>query len=284
MLHSWFIMIISVSIWRGGHKQAFLKNLLSRLHKYSDPWQWLLTSWAWCCKLDKEDLGIFSHYSWQNLSNMCCHFLGFPRTLGGKPLAQYEVLRTLNQVFIKGIFLDGGGGWDSWQVNGFSLVSSEPFVFNSKWFMMCLFPEDCCCMPFFHEDFSTGLGASKHPIFMKDRSHCVLQDFWSSTQFFQYSSPAVCLNTMLSLRSTDNSSHIMACLLLCHALSAVEPCGALYRQSCAFPSHVQWSEFTTARLKSIPRKNSRTISENRDGLSFSSVVAHSLTFICYIIG
>jgi hypothetical protein len=55
----------------------------------------------------------------------------------------------------------------------------------------------------------------------------------------------LCLNTILSRSSTDNSFDLMAWFLLSHALSTVGP----YRQVCAFPNHVQSIAFTAGGLQ-----------------------------------
>jgi hypothetical protein len=59
--------------------------------------------------------------------------------------------------------------------------------------------------------------------------------------FFWYPSPDLCLDTILSLSSTDNSFHLLAWVLLWHALSTV----STDMDVCVFPNHVQSSEFTT---------------------------------------
>lgn len=55
-----------------------------------------------------------------------------------------------------------------------------------------------------------------------------------------------------------------AWFVLWHALSN---CGTLYRQACAFPNHVQSTEFTTGGLQLSCRNISRMISGNRMHLS-----------------
>ncbi len=50
--------------------------------------------------------------------------------------------------------------------------------------------------------------------------------------------------------------------LVC-ALTCTVNCGILYRQVCAFPNHVQSTEFTTGGLQSSCRNISRMISGNR---------------------
>ncbi len=54
--------------------------------------------------------------------------------------------------------------------------------------------------------------------------------------------------------------------LVC-ALTCTVNCGILYRQVCAFPNHVQSTEFTTGGLQSSCRNISRMISGNRMHLS-----------------
>ncbi len=74
-----------------------------------------------------------------------------------------------------------------------------------------------------------------------------------------YPSPDLCLDTILSRRSTDNSFglHGLVCALTC-----IVSCGTLYRQVCAFPNYVQSTEFTTGVLQSSCRKIRSMISEN----------------------
>ena len=70
---------------------------------------------------------------------------------------------------------------------------------------------------------------------------------------FLYLSPDLCLDTILSQRSTDNSSDFMAWFV--------------YRRVCAFPNHVKSTEFTTGGLQSSCRNISRMTSGNRMHLS-----------------
>jgi hypothetical protein len=49
---------------------------------------------------------------------------------------------------------------------------------------------------------------------------------------FWYISPDLCLDTILSLSSMDNSFDLMPWF-------ATVNCGTSYRQMCAFPNHVQ---------------------------------------------
>ena len=69
---------------------------------------------------------------------------------------------------------------------------------------------------------------------------------FNAVEMFWYPSPDLCLNTILSRSSTDNSFDLMAWFLLWNVLSAVRP----YRQVLAFPYHVQSIGFTTGRLQS----------------------------------
>ena len=68
---------------------------------------------------------------------------------------------------------------------------------------------------------------------------------FNAAELFLYPSPDLCLNTILSRSSTDNSFDLMAWFLLRHVLSTVGP----YRQVCAFPNHVQSIEFTAGGLQ-----------------------------------
>ena len=58
----------------------------------------------------------------------------------------------------------------------------------------------------------------------------VLLGTFNATEVFWYPYPNLCLDTILSRRSTDNSFDLTACFLLWHALSTVGPyidrCGA----------------------------------------------------------
>ena len=73
-----------------------------------------------------------------------------------------------------------------------------------------------------------------------------------------YPSTDLCLDTILSRSSTDNSFNLMHWLLLWHALN----CGTLYTQMCAFPNIVQSIECTTGGLQSTCRNISRMINGN----------------------
>ena len=93
-------------------------------------------------------------------------------------------------------------------------------------------------------------------------------------QIFWYPSPDLCLDTILSPSSTDNSFDLLAWFLLWHTLSTV---GSLYRRVCSFPNHVQSIEFTTGGLQSSCRNISRMINGNRMHLSsISSLIAKGL--------
>ena len=86
--------------------------------------------------------------------------------------------------------------------------------------------------------------------------------------------PDLCLDTILSRSSIDNSFDFMSWFLHCHALPAVGP---IYRQVCAFPNQVQSIEFTTGELQSSCRNISRMINGNKMHLSsILSLVAKGL--------
>ena len=64
---------------------------------------------------------------------------------------------------------------------------------------------------------------------------------------------------------------------LAFALTRTVNCGTLYRQLCAFPNHVQSTEFTTGGLQSSWRNISRMINGNRMHLSsISSLILKGL--------
>ena len=89
---------------------------------------------------------------------------------------------------------------------------------------------------------------------------------------FRYPSPDLCLDTILSRSSTDNSFNLVAWVLLCTV-----NCGTFYTQVCAFPNHVQSIEFRTGGLQSSCRNISRMINGNRMHLSsISSLIAKGL--------
>ena len=70
----------------------------------------------------------------------------------------------------------------------------------------------------------------------------VLTGTFKAAEMFLYPSPDLCLKTILSRRSADNSFDFMlgVCTLTCTV-----NCGTLCRQVCAFPNHVQPTTFTT---------------------------------------
>jgi hypothetical protein len=68
-----------------------------------------------------------------------------------------------------------------------------------------------------------SLGGFTLRLFKNDGGHCVLGDLQCCRHFFiWYPSPDLCLNTILSLSSMDNSFDFMTCFLLGHALPTVE--------------------------------------------------------------
>ncbi len=71
-----------------------------------------------------------------------------------------------------------------------------------------------------------------------------------------YPSPDLCLDTILSWRSTDNSFDFLAWFVLWLAVLAV---GTLYRQVFAFSNHAQSTKFTTGGLQLSGRNISRMI-------------------------
>ena len=76
----------------------------------------------------------------------------------------------------------------------------------------------------------------------------VLLGTFNCAELFWYPSPDLCLDTILSRSSTDNSFDIMAWFF---ALTCTVNCGTLYRQVHAFPNHVQSIEFTTGGLQVV---------------------------------
>ena len=94
--------------------------------------------------------------------------------------------------------------------------------------------------------FRKSLGGSKLLPFKNDGGHCVLGDF-------------------------------QCCRICWGTMTCTVNCGTLYRQVCAFPDHVQSTEFTTGRLQSSFRNISRMINGNRMHLSsISSLIAKDL--------
>jgi hypothetical protein len=75
--------------------------------------------------------------------------------------------------------------------------------------------------------------------FKNDGGHCVL-GVLQLCRHFWYPSPDLCLNTILSLSSTDNYFDLMAWFL--------QQLWTLCGEVCAFPNNVQSIEFTTAGL------------------------------------
>ena len=98
---------------------------------------------------------------------------------------------------------------------------------------------------------------------------------FNNGDIFWYPSPDLCLDTIRSWSSTYNSFDLMAWFLLWHALSTVG--SYTYWRVCAFPNHVQSTEFTTVGLQSSCRNISRTINGNRMQMSsISSLIANDL--------
>ena len=94
---------------------------------------------------------------------------------------------------------------------------------------------------------------------------------FNATAIFWYPFPDLCLDTIMSQRSTDNSFNLYGLVL---ALTCTVICGTLHRQVCAFPNHVQSKEFTTGGLQSSCRNTSRMINGSRMHLSsISSLIA-----------
>ncbi len=92
------------------------------------------------------------------------------------------------------------------------------------------------------------------------------QNWFSSDQriLFLYPSSDLCLkyNPVSAVCRHFLELHGLVCALIC-----IVNCGTLYRQVCAFPNHVQSTEFTTGGLQSSYRNISRMISGNRMHLS-----------------
>jgi len=92
------------------------------------------------------------------------------------------------------------------------------------------------------------------------------QNWFSSDQriLFLYPSSDLCLkyNPVSAVYRQFLELHGLDCALTC-----IVNCGTLYRQVCAFPNHVQSTEFTTGGLQSSYRNVSRMISGNRMHLS-----------------
>ena len=84
----------------------------------------------------------------------------------------------------------------------------------------------------------------------------VVLGFFNAAEMFWYPSPGLCLDTILSLSSMDNSFDLMTWFFI---LTCTVNCRTLYRQVCAFPNHVQSITFTTGGLQLSCRKISRMI-------------------------
>jgi hypothetical protein len=89
-----------------------------------------------------------------------------------------------------------------------------------------------------------SLGGSKLLPFKKDGGHFVLGELQCCIHFCWYPSLDLCLNTILSLSSTDNSFNLMAWFLLWPAQSSVGP----YIDMCV---HFQSIEFTIGGLQDV---------------------------------
>ena len=76
--------------------------------------------------------------------------------------------------------------------------------------------------------------------------------------------PQICSSRQSCLEGLQT---IPLTLSLVCALTCTVNCGALYRQVCAFPNHVQSTEFTTGGLQLSYRNISRMISGHRMQLS-----------------
>ena len=101
-------------------------------------------------------------------------------------------------------------------------------------------------------------GGSELLPFTDDGGHCAHWDLQSSRNFEICSSRQSCLGGLQTIPLTS--------CLVC-ALTCTVNCGTLYRQMCAFPNHVQSTEFTTGGLQLSCRNISRIISGNRMHLS-----------------
>ena len=96
---------------------------------------------------------------------------------------------------------------------------------------------------------------------------------FNAAYIFCYPSPDLCLDTILS----EPYRQFLRPHGLVFALTCTVNCGTLYRQVCAFPNHVQSTEFTTGGLKSSCRNMARIINRYRMHLiSISSLVAKGL--------
>ena len=88
---------------------------------------------------------------------------------------------------------------------------------------------------------------------------------FNAAETFWYPYPDLCLDTIISRFSADNSFRPYG---LVFSSSCTVNCGTLYRPACAFPSHVQSIEFTTGGLQSSWRHISRMINGNRMHLRY----------------
>ena len=88
-------------------------------------------------------------------------------------------------------------------------------------------------------------GGSKLLPFTDDGSHCAQWDLQSSRIFF-CAFPQICSSRQSCLGGLQ-AIPLTSCLVC--ALTCTVNCGTLYRQVCAFPNHVQSTEFTTGGLQ-----------------------------------
>ena len=107
----------------------------------------------------------------------------------------------------------------------------------------------------------------------------------SMLQIFWYSFPDLCLDTILS---RVRYGQFLRPHGLVFALTCTVNCGTSYRQLCAFPNHVQSTEFTTGILQSSCRNISRMIIGNRmHPSSISSLIAKVLNVyvnnVCFLL-
>ena len=104
-----------------------------------------------------------------------------------------------------------------------------------------------------------NLSGSKLVPFMNDGGHCVLGDHQCCRHFLVPFPRAVHQHNPFSeLYGQFLRPHGLVFALTCNV-----NCGTLYRQVCAFPNHVQSTEFTTGGLQSSWRNISRMINRNR---------------------
>ena len=93
---------------------------------------------------------------------------------------------------------------------------------KKNWISRTAFSAGCCRgVPLASLSFYSG--AAMVLSFKNDRGHCVIGEFFNAAEMFWYPSSDLCLNTILSWSSTDNSFNLMAWFLLWHALSTVGP-------------------------------------------------------------